>query len=104
MAGIAFSLSRSKPSAACRLAAAPRSSAISGWETAVWAPKALLEAPARALWWTIALTALLAFMLVLALALWLGPIIPRSVGPPGSPATPFGAARPAPHPRHHGNH
>src|SRR5262249_57343045 len=29
-------------------------SELTGWETAVWAPKALLEAPARALWWTIA--------------------------------------------------
>src|SRR5262249_33296748 len=28
-------------------------SELTGWETAVWAPKALLEAPARALWWTI---------------------------------------------------
>jgi PAS domain S-box-containing protein len=53
---------------------------LAGWETAVWAPKALLEAPARALWWTIALTALLAFMLVVALASWLGRIIARSVG------------------------
>src|SRR6266436_5112185 len=53
---------------------------LTGWETAVWAPKALLEAPARALWWTIALTALLAFMLVVALASWLGRIIARSVG------------------------
>jgi PAS domain S-box-containing protein len=55
-------------------------SELTGWETAVWAPKALLEAPARALWWTIALTALLAFMLVVALASWLGRIIARSVG------------------------
>jgi PAS domain S-box-containing protein len=53
---------------------------LTAWETAVWAPKALLEAPARALWWTIALTALLAFMLVVALASWLGRIIASSVG------------------------
>jgi len=55
------------------------SSELTGWETAVWAPKALLEAPVRTLWWTIALTALLAFMLVVALASWLGRIIARSV-------------------------
>jgi PAS domain S-box-containing protein len=55
-------------------------SELTGWETAVWAPKALLEAPVQALWWTIALTALLAFMLVVAMASWLGRIIARSVG------------------------
>src|SRR5258706_173046 len=55
------------------------SSELTGWETAVWAPKALLEAPVRTLWRTIALTALLAFMLVVALASWLGRIIARSV-------------------------
>jgi len=54
-------------------------SELTGWETAVWAPKALLEAPARALWWTIALTALLAFLLVVALASWLGRLIASSV-------------------------
>jgi PAS domain S-box-containing protein len=54
-------------------------SELAGWETVVWAPKALLEAPARALWWTIVLTALLAFMLVVALASWLGRIIASSV-------------------------
>jgi hypothetical protein len=56
-------------------------SELTGWETAVWAPKALLEAPVRALWWwTIVLTASLAFMLVVGLALWLGRIIAHSVG------------------------
>jgi PAS domain S-box-containing protein len=54
-------------------------SELSGWETAVWAPKALLEAPIRALWWTIGLAALLAIALVVGLALWLGRIIARSV-------------------------
>ncbi len=53
---------------------------LTGWETAVWEPKALLEAPARALWWTLGLTALLAIALVVALALWLARIIARSVG------------------------
>jgi hypothetical protein len=55
-------------------------SELTGWETAVWAPKGLLEAPVRALWWTIGLTALTAFALVVALASWLGRIIARSVG------------------------
>jgi two-component sensor histidine kinase/PAS domain-containing protein len=55
-------------------------SELTGWETAVWAPKALLEAPVRALWRTIGATALLAIALVVGLALWLGRIIARSVG------------------------
>jgi PAS domain S-box-containing protein len=55
-------------------------SELTGWETAVWAPKALLEAPVRALWRTIGATALLAIALVVALASWLGRIIARSVG------------------------
>jgi PAS domain S-box-containing protein len=55
-------------------------SVLTGWETAVWAPKALLEAPVRALWRTIGVTALLAIALVVALALWLGRIIAHSVG------------------------
>jgi len=61
------------------LAASVRSE-LTGWETAVWAPKTLLEAPVRALWRTIGATALLAIALVVALALWLGQIIARSVG------------------------
>src|SRR5712675_785366 len=36
--------------------------------------------PVRALWWTIGFAALLAIALVVALALWLGRIIARSVG------------------------
>jgi PAS domain S-box-containing protein len=55
-------------------------SELTGWETAVWAPKVLLEAPVRALWRTIGATALLAIALVVALASWLGRIIARSVG------------------------
>ncbi len=50
-------------------------SELTGWETAVWAPKALLEAPVRAQWRTLGVTALLAFALVVGLALWLGRII-----------------------------
>src|SRR5258706_8388244 len=55
-------------------------SELTSWETAVWAPKILLEAQVRALWWPIVLTALTAFGLVVALASWLGRIIARSVG------------------------
>jgi PAS domain S-box-containing protein len=53
---------------------------LTGWEIAVWEPTALLEAPVRALWWTIGLTALLALGLVVGLASWLGRIIARAVG------------------------
>jgi PAS domain S-box-containing protein len=55
-------------------------SELTGWEIAVWAPKSMLEAPVRALWWTIGATALLAIALVVGLALWLGRTIARSVG------------------------
>jgi PAS domain S-box-containing protein len=53
---------------------------FTGWETAVWAPTALLEAPVRAQWRTLGIMALLALTLVIASALWLGRIIARSVG------------------------
>jgi PAS domain S-box-containing protein len=53
---------------------------LTGWETAVWAPKALLEAPILTQWRTLGVTALLAIALVVALALWLGRIIAQSVG------------------------
>src|SRR5258708_38390193 len=69
---------------------------LTGWETAVWLPKVLLEAPARALWGTIALTALLAFMLVVALASWLGRIVARSVGHAASAAIALGKGDPPP--------
>jgi PAS domain S-box-containing protein len=55
-------------------------SELTGWETAVGAPAAALEAPVRTLWLTISVTASLAFGLVVALALWLGRIITHSVG------------------------
>src|SRR6266446_1814395 len=55
-------------------------SELTDWETAVWAPKALLEAPVRAQWRTLGAMALLAIALVAASALWLGQIIARSVG------------------------
>ncbi len=69
---------------------------MTGWQTAVWAPKALLEAPVRALWRTIALTALLAFMLATGLALWLGRIIARSVGRAARAAIALGEGGPMP--------
>ena len=53
---------------------------LTGWETAVWAPRALLEAPIRAQWRTLGVMALLALTLVIACALWLGRTIARSVG------------------------
>jgi len=71
-------------------------SELTGWQTAVWAPKALLEAPVRALWRTIALTALLAFMLTTGLALWLGRIIARSVGRAARAAIALGEGGPMP--------
>src|SRR5262249_23216417 len=37
---------------------------LTGWQTTVWEPKALLEAPVRALWRTLGWLALLAFLLV----------------------------------------
>ncbi len=55
-------------------------SELTGWETAVSAPKALLEAPVRAQWRTLGVSALLAFALVVAFGSWLGQIIARSVG------------------------
>jgi PAS domain S-box-containing protein len=55
------------------------SSALTGWQTSVWAPRGLLEAPVRAQWRTLGATALLA-MVVVALASWLGRTIARSVG------------------------
>ncbi len=59
---------------------ASTTSELTGWDTAVWAPKALLDAPVRAQWRTLGVTALLAFALVIGLALWLGRIIAYSVG------------------------
>jgi PAS domain S-box-containing protein len=55
-------------------------SELTGWQTAVWAPTAQLEARVRTLWSAIAFASLLAFALVFAFALWLGRIVARSVG------------------------
>jgi PAS domain S-box-containing protein len=69
-------------------------SELTGWDTAVWAPKALLEAPIRAQWRTLGVTALLAIALVVALALWLGRIIAQSVGHAARAAVATGEGRP----------
>jgi PAS domain S-box-containing protein len=71
-------------------------SELTGWETAMWAPRALLEAPVRALWWTIALTALLTFMLAVGLAFWLGRMIADSVGRAARAAIALGEGGPMP--------
>jgi PAS domain S-box-containing protein len=55
-------------------------SELTGWQTAVWAPTALLESRVRTLWWAIGFASLLAFVLVFGFALWLGRIVTRSVG------------------------
>jgi PAS domain S-box-containing protein len=72
------------------------SSALTGWETAVWAPKALLDAPVRATWWTVGVTALLGFSLVLGSALWLGRVIARSVSHTARAAIALGTGGPLP--------
>jgi len=69
---------------------------LTGWETAVWAPKALLEAPVRALWRSIGVMALLAIALVVALASWLGRIIAGSVGHAAGAAIALGEGGPLP--------
>jgi PAS domain-containing protein len=71
-------------------------SELTGWQTSVWAPKALLEAPVRALWWILGVMALLAFTLVIVLALWLGRIIARSVGNAARAAIALGDGSPLP--------
>ncbi len=71
-------------------------SELTGWETAVWAPEAALEAPVRALWWTMGVMALLAFVLVVALASWLGRIIAGSVGHAARAAIALGEGGPLP--------
>jgi PAS domain S-box-containing protein len=54
-------------------------SELTDWQTAVWAPTALLESRVRTLWWAISFASLLAFALVFGFALWLGRIVTRSV-------------------------
>ena len=69
---------------------------LTGWVTAVWAPKAVLEASVRAQWRTLGVTALLALTLVIASALWLGRIIARSVGHAARAAIALGEGGPLP--------
>src|SRR5262249_40243406 len=59
---------------------------LTGWDTVVWESEALLTAPVRALWRTLGWLALLAFALVVALALWLGRVVAGSVGHAASAA------------------
>jgi PAS domain S-box-containing protein len=73
---------------------ASATSELTGWETAVWAPKALLEAPVRAHWQTLGATALLAFALVVLSALWLGGIITHAVSFAARAATDSGEGAP----------
>jgi hypothetical protein len=54
---------------------ASATSELTRWHTAIWAPKALLEAPVRAQRRTLGVMALLAIALVVASALWLGGIL-----------------------------
>jgi PAS domain S-box-containing protein len=71
-------------------------SELTGWGAAVWAPKAVLGAPLRALWRALGWMALLAIALVAALAFWVGRIISRSVGQAARAAIAVGEGRPLP--------
>jgi PAS domain S-box-containing protein len=71
-------------------------SELTGWETVVSAPKALINAPVRATWWIIGLTVLQGFSLVLGLALWLGRVIAHSVSHTARAAIALGAGGPLP--------
>jgi PAS domain S-box-containing protein len=71
-------------------------SELTGWETAVWAPKAVLEAPVRVQWRTLGAIALLAIALVAASAFWLGRTITRSVGHAARTAVALGEGGPMP--------
>ncbi len=65
-------------------------SPLTGWETAVWASKALLEGPVGVQWRTLGVIAVMAFTLVIALFSWLGGIIARSVGEAAGAASALG--------------
>jgi PAS domain S-box-containing protein len=69
---------------------------VTGWQTTVWEPRALLEAPVQALWRTLGWMALTAFMLVVVFALWLGRIIARSVADAARAADALGEGSPLP--------
>jgi PAS domain S-box-containing protein len=69
---------------------------LTSWQTTVWAPEALLEAPVLALWRTLGLLAFLAFMLVAVMALWFGRVIAGSVGHAARAAMALGEGSPLP--------
>jgi PAS domain S-box-containing protein len=69
---------------------------LTGWKTTVWEPKAVLEAPVLALWRALGALALMAFMLVVGLAIWLGQLIAGSVGHAARAATALGEGGPLP--------
>jgi PAS domain S-box-containing protein len=71
-------------------------SSLTGWQTTVWEPKALLEAPVWTLWRTLGWLALVAFMLVVVLAFWLGRIIAHAVGHAARAAAALGEGSPLP--------
>jgi PAS domain S-box-containing protein len=71
-------------------------SELTGWDTAAWEPEAMLEAPVRALWRTLGGMALLTFVLLATLALWLGRQIAGSVAHAANAAAALGAGDPLP--------
>jgi two-component sensor histidine kinase/PAS domain-containing protein len=71
-------------------------SELTGWGTAVWAPRSVLGAPLQVLWRALGWMALMAFSLVVALALWVGRVISRSVGHAARAAVALGEGRPLP--------
>jgi len=71
-------------------------SELTGWSTAIWATKAVLGAPLQAVWQALGWMALLAFSLVVGLALWVGRIISQSVGHAARAAVALGEGRALP--------
>jgi PAS domain S-box-containing protein len=69
---------------------------LTGWRTVAWEPMALIEAPVRALLRTLGFLALMSLGLAVALALWLGRLIARSVGHAASAAATGEARAPPP--------
>jgi two-component sensor histidine kinase/PAS domain-containing protein len=71
-------------------------SELTGWSTAIWATNAVLGAPLQAVWQALGWMALLAFSLVVGLALWVGRIISQSVGHAARAAVALGEGRALP--------
>jgi PAS domain S-box-containing protein len=69
---------------------------LTGWWAAISAPEAALGAPLRPLWRTLGWMAVLAFTLVVPLALWVGRIIAGSVGEAARAAVAVGEGHPLP--------